>query len=139
MAYATQADIQEAIGAQMLITVSDRDGNGTVDAASVTSALAEATSLVDSYLAVYLPLTTVTEAVRRATVDIAIHRLRIGTDSTTEDSRLAYQQAIDWLKLVASGVVTLPGGPTDETADPGAPEMEADAKVWTRATGAGLF
>lgn len=135
--YATQTDVESAIGVEMLITISDRDHNNVVDAGAVTRALSEASSL----MATYLPSDPdpIPDVVRRFCVDIAVHRLRIGTDNTTDDSRLAYTQAIAWLERVAAGAVVVPGTPDpdpgDGVLDPGDPQMEAEDKVWTRSIG----
>ena len=140
VAYATQADVEAAIGVDMLLTISDRDHTGTVDPSVVTRALAESSSLARTYLPA--DPSPVPEVLRRITVDIAIHKLRIGTDNTTEDSRLAYDQAIKWLERVAAGTVVVPGMPVPEpdgVIDPGDPVMEADARIWSRATGIGCF
>lgn len=134
MAYAVQADIENAIGLQKLVDISDFDDNGTVDAASVTRALDEATSLVDTFLSAYLPITTVPEVLRRAVVDIAIHRLRVGRDNTTGDSRLAYQQALDWLAAVAKGNASLPSTGSASSVLVSAPVLEAEDRLMTRST-----
>jgi phage gp36-like protein len=134
-AICTQADIQSAIGAAMLLTISDRDGNGSIDTASVTEACAAAGSLSESYIgATY----TLSDILVRYNVDIACEFLRIGTNTTTEDSRLAYKRAIEWLVRIQAGEAELPGADPD-AAEPGAPEMEAEDHIWGRAIGGGLW
>lgn len=140
MSYATQADMLAAVGADMLVEVSDFDGDGTADSDSIDAALAGAESKANSYLSAYLPISTVPEALRDAVVDIALHILRVRRDKTTEDSRLAFKTAIDWLTKIAASEVTLgEAAEDDETVDPGDPEIIAEDRVWSRSTTGGLF
>lgn len=136
MAYATQSDVQDAIGLEVLKMIADDDGNGTVDAAVVSKALDDASSIVESYTGT---ITTVTAAIRRVTIDIGVELMRRARDKSTDDSKAAYEAAIAWLRDVAKGVVALvPTTPDEETVDAGDPDYESEERIWTRST-AGCF
>jgi phage gp36-like protein len=133
MAYATIADATSAVGADLLLTVADHNSDGTLETASVTTALADASSLADTYLTAHLPLSTVPAILTRHVVSIAVYLLAVPRNQSTEDIRRAYKDALDWLKDVAAGTASL--GPDDDSEDdPGSPLMEAADREWTRDT-----
>ena len=61
MPYATQADMIERFGEREVIALADRDMNGVIDAAVVSSAIALAGHEIEGYLSgrFTLPLSTV--------------------------------------------------------------------------------
>ena len=131
--------MSDQVGAPALLLIADDNADGTVDTSTVvTPALAAASSFADTFLAAYLPITTVPDVLRDAVVAIAAQGIRLPREQGTDDSALAYKNAVDWLKMVASGTAQLPGQSSDET-DPGDPELFAADRVWTRATGSRLF
>ena len=137
--YATQEDIVEAIGQNMLTKIAALDAAGTIDSAAVDRTLSEASSLADTYLDAYLPLASTPDVLRRAVVNIAVQLLRVGQDKTTENSTLAYEMAIDWLTAVSTGKAALPagdGGTATNTTT--APVLEAEERLYTRST-LGIF
>ncbi len=73
MAYATLLDLQDRAGAVEILQVSDRDDDGSPDAAVVAAALRTAEQTIDAYLAVRfaLPLDPVPEIVAKWAVSIA--------------------------------------------------------------------
>ena len=140
MAYATQTDISNTIGAATLLKIADFNRDGTVDADAVTLALAEASSFADTYLAAYLPITTVPDVLRKHVVSIAVHYLRAPRDNTTEDSRRMFAEALDWLESVASGdaVLPSPGGAAPDTSAT-APVLVAEERLFTMSTLRGIL
>ena len=118
MAYATQADIVTLYSEDALY-VADRDGNGVPDAAAIERALSSASGEIDSFLATryQVPIETPTDLLIQFCVDIAIYRLALGRAVQTEEHRTRYDDAIERLKLIASGRAALVL-PADPEADP---------------------
>lgn len=107
MPYATPSDIESALGTDVYREVSIRDADGVVDSSVVSAAIAAASSLADSYLTKWLPITVVPDALRDAVVAIAVQKLRLPRDMSTEDSRRAYDAAMAWLRDVSKGTASL--------------------------------
>ena len=144
MAYASIEEVETAIGADTLRAIADHDGDHVRDDAVVLSALEDASALADTYLDGEFPIPTPTpRALKRAVISIAVNDLREARDAGTESSRLMYQTAIAWLKSIADGKATLsPTAPTvaDELGlDPGDPEAEGLARVWSRDSARRVF
>jgi phage gp36-like protein len=135
MAYATQTDVVNAIGAKTLILIADDDRDGTADAVVVTKSLDEASSFADSYFPSELPLSTVPDMLRRAVVSIAVELMRLPRDKSTDDSKRAYDIAVKWLTDISKGTASLFPTPSDGVVDPGDPELVSEDRMWTRATG----
>lgn len=131
MPYATASDIELALGDDYYALVADRDVDGVVDTDAVDRAIASATSQVDSYLGPWLPLPSVPPMVQEATIAIAVHRLRVHRDATTEDSRRAYDGVVAWLRDVSSGKASI-GLPTPPSEGPGEVIVESSPRVFTR-------
>lgn len=108
MAYATADDIETRLGSDDYLALTDRSGAGAADDDAVEDALEDASSLADSYIAASLPLDPVPGSLRRAVIDIAIYYLAGSRETTTQRKR--YEDALAWLRDVASGDATLSGG-----------------------------
>jgi len=138
--YATAGEMENTLGESVLILISDDDGDGDADVATVVEpALSAASSFADTFLDDYLPITVVPEVLREAVIAIAAQNIRLPRDKGTDDSKTAYNNAVKWLEKVASGLAVLPGAAGESTEDPGAPEIYAEDRVWTRSTGARVF
>jgi len=137
--YATQADLTDYIGLAGLIAISDRDDSGEVDADSVTAALADASSTVDSYISKWLPLADVPLVLRRHTMAIAVYSL--ANNGETEDQRKRYEDAIRWLEKVAAGTVSLgiPPAVEDPSATIGVVTYHTATRVMSRSTLRGVL
>lgn len=108
MSYCTQSDIEDRIGTEDLVALTDHSGTGTVDTEVVQSAIDGACSLIDSYLgvryAVPLPVGgDPPEVLRTRAVNLAVYLLRLGRDSVTEDVRAQHEEDLEWLREVAAG------------------------------------
>lgn len=105
--YATQTDLEERFSASELSDVADRDRDGIVDAAVVDAALADASELIDGFLAgrYALPLASVPGLVKGWCCDIA--RKRLHKDSPPEEVAKNYEDAMRQLRDVAVGRLTL--------------------------------
>lgn len=132
--------MQDTLGERMMLNIADDNRDGSVDTADVVEpALVAASAFADTYLAAYLPITSVPGVLREAVIMIAAQNIRLVRDLGTDDSKLAYQNAVAWLKLVAAGTVTLPDGSGGTVEDPGEPDLEAGDRVWTRTHSRGVF
>lgn len=114
MAYATAADMIARFGQAELIRLSVPEGelDGEVDVAAVTTALSDASSLVDSYVEQRFatPLAAAPASIIAATCHIARHALALARNQTPGDAvTRARDEAIAWLKRIAAGEVSLPG------------------------------
>jgi len=129
-----------AVGEQNLLSVADRDDDGEIDAPVVAAALAQASEMVSSYLSDYMANFVMVPSVTRATVDIAFELLHVGKQST-EDSRLNYKRAVQWLSDISTGKAVLPGQPKtdDGVIDPGDPLVMSGDRNWNRQNASRLF
>lgn len=118
MAYAAQTDIVARYGANILSTIADPDGTGTVQVPLIAQALGDASEVIDSHLQerYLLPLATVPSLLVVLTVDIAVYRLAV---LPTDEMRHRYDDAMKMLKSIATGVLQLglaPPPPTEGQA-----------------------
>ena len=90
-----------------LLQLTDTEGAGVIDDAKLLTALTDADEEIDSYLAgTYdLPLTSVPARLKTLACDIA--RYNLFADAPPEAVQTRYDGALDWLKLVAKGIVKL--------------------------------
>lgn len=116
MPYATQADIAELYGEELLFQLADRDRDQQLDVAAITAALTSADGQINTYLSLrYTPSQIAASAdVKRLAIDIAVHRLAQQADAWTKEIRARYEDAITQLKLMASGAIGL-GLPENQT------------------------
>lgn len=108
--YCSQADLVERFGAVELAQLTDETAGANADAAEVTKACDEATSIIDAYLATRYttPLAVIPPMVRKWAVDIA--RRILWKDRALPESTVArnYDGALAQLKDVARGIAALP-------------------------------
>ncbi len=121
MTYATQSGLIQRYGEQMLVMLTDRAElpTGTIDAAVVDRALAEADALIDGYLAgrYSLPLTSVPPILSPIAEVIAIYSLHI----TEPEAKVKadYEAAIKRLAEISKGVIQLKDAAGIEPPAPG--------------------
>lgn len=110
MAYCTQADLVERYGEVELAQLTDQTAGTSVDAAQVTKACDEATSLIDGYVSgqYVVPLTPVPTVVRRWACVIA--RKFLWGDKATPDGTVTadYTEAMKQLRDAGAGKMALP-------------------------------
>lgn len=109
MSYATQDDLQALIPAEQLLLLSDDNDFGSIDGAVVDTALANASELIDSYLAdrYELPFAEVPAILKNICVRVAgyeLHARRGEVPDTWSDLR---QYALSMLEKMASGQIRL--------------------------------
>ncbi len=109
MPYATRQDIVYREGLDAFTAAADRDRDGVIDETAVTAKLADASSTIDTYLALRypLPLATVPPVLKRLCVDIALYLLSLSQDALTKELRQRYEDAISLLNKMAAGTVGL--------------------------------
>lgn len=124
MAYSAQNDIQEQIGEDVLISLTDDAGIGSVDESVATRAIEDADAEIDSYCGkrYTLPFSTVPTIIRKASVDIAIYNLYSRRIGASEAIKTRYENVIRWLRDVSTGKASLgaddPDGNPPETDSP---------------------
>ncbi|HJW81951.1 MAG TPA: DUF1320 domain-containing protein, partial [Acidiferrobacterales bacterium] len=107
MPYVTQQKLIDRFGETEMIQLTDRNNAGTVDAAVLDQAIADAGAEIDGYLAgrYQLPLAVTPSILVLYAGDIA--RYRLYDDGATEEVRKRYEDAIKFLRLAAEGKVRL--------------------------------
>ncbi|KKN35517.1 hypothetical protein LCGC14_0782850 [marine sediment metagenome] len=107
MAYSTQSNILERITEQQLIQLTDDNNLGQIDAARVTSAIAAADGIIDSYGGRHqLPLVG-NEIVEKLSVDLALYELYSRRGVVSETVKDRRDHAISLLKSVLAGHASL--------------------------------
>lgn len=130
--YATLQNLVDRFGNDALLIAADRDGDGMVDADVVDQALADADAEIDTYVGQQykLPLTTVPRILTKLAVDIAFDTLSPEADTATEHRRTRREKAIQLLKSIAKGEVSL--GIQEETPVSIKPSVTSSPRRWHR-------
>jgi len=110
MAYSTIEDLKTRVGVETLAELTDRDGLGEINETVAESAIADADGIIDAYCAQagkVVPLTPVPALVTGFSADMATHLLYSRKGLKVESRASAYNDAIKFLRDVASGKATL--------------------------------
>ena len=109
MAYCTQADLEQKISPVELVQLTDDSHAGTVDAGVVSAAIAEADTLIDSYVGKVKkpPLSPVPGLIKNLSVALAIWNLHVRRNIVEPVRQIAYNDALKALGMIAQGTVTL--------------------------------
>lgn len=118
MAYTSKAQVITRWGTDETVLSADRDPqDGVPEDAAIAAACADASSLMDSYLArggYTVPVDPVTDVLTLKATDIAIYLLSQGPGQLTTEKRKRYEDAIAWLEAIAEGKkAELPDGPPE--------------------------
>ncbi len=107
MAYLTEQDLINRIGAAEMLRLSDRDGDGLADAGVVEAAIDEAESAINGYLTgrYKLPLDPVPALLKGLAADLAIYGLHPW--GAPEEMRQRYKDAMTTLGKIAAGDIVL--------------------------------
>ena len=131
--YATRAELTTRFGAEELIQLTDRTNipPTTIDDDVIAEATGDANSVVDGYLAAKyaLPLSDVPASVVKAACDIA--RAYLHGDHASELIVKAREQAVAWLRDVATGKVQLSAAGTEVSSD-AEPSFDGPERVFSR-------
>lgn len=114
MPYALKADMLEEFSENELIQLTDRDipATGEIVDAVLDRALSGASAEIDGYLVRYSGQVLSLPILTRYCCDMA--RYRLYRDAAPDEVRNRYKDAVSYLKLVASGQISL--GVAAETA-----------------------
>ncbi len=139
MAYCALADITATIPEQTVTNLTDDSGTGEADQGKVTAAIADADAEIDSYCAARytVPFSPVPAVIRKCSVDVSVYNLYSRCAESIPDSRKErYKNAIELLKNIAKGVVTLGEVPSPATnpESAGRPEITSSTRLFTRDT-----
>ncbi|SBW09162.1 conserved hypothetical protein [uncultured Alphaproteobacteria bacterium] len=141
MPYATQTDIIDAYGIDLLSVVADRDGNGEIDSTAVERGLASASSIIDAHVLARhpAPWPEVPELVRNLCVDIAVYQMSGEGRGLTDERRRRYEDALSLLRRVADGKADL-GLPSSPSAPvrAGAVVVSGERRRFTRSSLRGM-
>ena len=128
MAYITQTDIENRIGATILIQLTDDDGDGVADASVVNKAISDAEAEVNGYVGTRysVPLDPVPAIVSRWTTSIAVYLVYQHRRGASETVQYEYEQTVKALDKVSRGLITL-GANEPETTTPEVGGVTVDA------------
>lgn len=138
MAYATIADMTARFGEQRLAELTTRDGPvGAIDQTVLQSALDDAASEIDSYLAgrFALPLPAVPRILTIHAANIAWFRLLGDRAAGIEGAKANHEAALAFLRRAAAGEISLGDG-NDPAASPasGGAQASAPERIFGRDT-----
>ncbi|CDX19710.1 conserved hypothetical protein [Mesorhizobium sp. ORS 3359] len=143
MTYAVSQDLVDRFGSTELEQLTDRTNvpPSTIDAVVVGRALADADGVIDGYIGKQyaLPLSVVPPVLVKVAADLA--RYFLHGEAAAKDSKVTrdYDDAIDWLKDVAKGLVAIDdGGQVPDQAGGGAIRANPSTRVFRRDTLKGL-
>ena len=115
MGYITNQDIEERLGTQLYIQLTDDTGSGVEDEDKVTEARLAAEGEVDSYVGrrYCVPVETVSQAevlniLKSVTLDLATFRLYLRKPPMAKEVEAQHEAVLAWLKDVAEGRAVLP-------------------------------
>lgn len=111
MAYCTIADVQRSAGGRSkLQQLTDTDAAGQVDEDYLDTVIADAQSMIDSYLqhryAVPIPDVQVPEVIRNVCAREVVYILKERREALTADDQLRHDNRIGWLNAVNQGQIS---------------------------------
>jgi len=119
MSYVTKDQLIDRIGAEELVQLTDRFGDGDLDDDVLATAIADADAIIDSYLAprYALPLAqALIDASPLARVAGDIARYALYTAEAPDEVRNRHADALRWLRDVQAGRASLGRQDTVDTA-----------------------
>lgn len=128
-AYCTQADLETRYGADEVLQLADRDGDGVADTGVIEAAIADAGNEIDGYLAgvASLPLASVPPLLARLACDLA--RFGLWRDGASERVRQGAQDARAALADIARGRIRLPDADGAQPTASGAATLRVTART----------
>lgn len=123
-AYCTLSDLTERIGAAELVALSDLDGDGTLDTATVANAIQDASAHIDSYAQekYAVPFSPIPDSIRKRAVILSVYFMQLWRDSVTDAYTQAKSDVDKWLMALAKGTVS-PGVMPKPAESSGAPTV----------------
>ena len=123
----------ERFSERELIQLTDRNNTGAIDATVLDRALADGTAEINGYLAsrYQLPLSTTPTVLIRVCADLA--RYHLHDDNIPEPVEVRYKSAVDLLRQVSMGRVSLGVSDTGDTPTSNdSAEIESGGRIWAR-------
>ena len=139
MAYCTRDNLVQRFGQREIDDLLDRDNNDSDDTDTLTQTIADADSLIDSYVSAKYeaPLEQVPQIIKYISCDIT--RFMLWDDNAPEEVRKRYDDAIARLKDIAKGMMKLPATALISIANPsGGVDYYEEERVFTRDALAGF-
>jgi len=133
--YITQADLESKISKSLLIQLTDDDKTGLIDSAKIDSAIADAEAEINGHIATKytVPVSPVTDLLKKLARTIAVKNLYDRRPSTPENVNDNYDNAVAFLKEVARGNATLGVDPAPaESSKAGSGETFGPERVFDR-------
>ena len=117
--YASQDDIVELYGIDLLVRVSDLDKDGVPDPDVVQRGLQGADDIINAYLSAQytIPVVPTPGSIKTAAIDIAVYRMAIGRAMRTDEMRVRYEDALMLLDKISKGQIGLGLPPVDSNGD----------------------
>lgn len=137
MPYCTLDDIKKLLPEDILVQLTDDEGNGIVNQERVDEAIAQADAEINSYCAVKYstPFAVTPDLVKKCSVDIAIYNIysrKLEEIPQTRTDR--YRNAIRQLEGISRGTVSLGEDPPPPAASQGSerPDITGSGRIFTR-------
>lgn len=120
MAYATQQDMLDQEGEDVVYAAFDRDHDGVLDSVALGDALDNASATMDSYLSLRydLPLPIIPPWAKRVCIDLAIYYGSRSAGSLTTEITKRKEDDILFLRDIGLGKAGLGVAAVDEPQDP---------------------
>lgn len=131
MTYASQQNLIDRFGEQELIELTDHAQTGAINATVLGQALADADAEINAYLTsrYTLPLASVPPILVKFAADVAYYQFFDAR--VPEQVEKHYENAIKFLRLLASGAVSLGLDPANQpVADVGGVQVNAPDRVF---------
>ena len=152
--YATTAELTARfLNSTEAAFLTDVEESTTPDAAVQAEVINDSEGLIDSYLSTRYAVpvdvsgdTVLAARLKGVTLDLAGHRLLVRQDLESDAKQRANDEAIDWLKGIAEGLVNLPSAATLPSTESENPQIafgtagtsDSSNRLFTRATQGGL-
>src|SRR5690349_11238059 len=117
MGYATQEDIEELYGPDLLVRVGDYNKDVQPDDDVIENGLQNADDVCNAYLSANysVPVTPPPGVIRTCAIDIAVYKMALGRSSRTDEMRIRYEDALALLDKISKGTVGLGLPPVTST------------------------
>lgn len=109
MAYSTQDDVQLAVGGSVhLIELSDQENTGSINAAVVVAAIANADAWINSYLQrrYAVPLAIVPDEIRRMSAAEAVYLMKAGRNMVGQQEIDRHEERLGFLRDCSKGLAS---------------------------------
>lgn len=138
MPYCTQDNILAMVDEETLVSITDDDDTGSVDADVIAAAIADADAAIDTYLVrqYTVPMASpVPDMVRKLSVDVSLYNLYSRRNRVPESVEQRFKDAVVTLRDIAAGKAGIPGAvdaPSDQSDNGVA--VTSGTRIFTRAT-----